>query len=79
MGKPTGNIFHSFHIEGDGAGNKMSISISSVMAVVELDEELISLRLLRGKINVRGKKLSISVYENNIVEIVGKVGNIEFL
>ena len=68
-----------FQIEADGQGSKTSLSVSNVFAVVELSEEFISLRLARGKINVRGKKLGITVYENNIVEICGRVGILEFL
>jgi hypothetical protein len=33
----------------------------------------------KGKIKISGEALSISIYENKIVEILGKIRKIEFL
>ena len=70
---------YGFHIEADRVGRKTSVSVSSVRAVVEFSEDSVLLKLSRGKIKVAGQALSIVVYENNIVEIIGLVRGIEFI
>ena len=69
----------AFHIEADKIGRKISVSIGGVRAVCEFSEEYILLKLSRGKIKISGTGLSISVYENNIVEVLGGVRGIELL
>ena len=69
----------AFHLEADRILSGLSISISSVMSVIDFTKEAVLLKLRRGKLKISGSGLSISVYENRIVEICGKVERIEFI
>ena len=58
---------YGFHAEIDKVKNGISFSVSSVASIVDFDEEEVTLKLDKG------------IYEDRIVEILGKVGAIEFL
>ncbi len=68
-----------FHIEADKILSKTSVSVNNVLSIVDFKEDTAILKMRKGKIKISGEELSISVYENKIVEILGKVRNIEFL
>ena len=68
-----------FHLEADRVLSGISVSISSVMSVMDFTKESVLLKLRRGKLRISGTALTISVYENRIVEISGKVERIEFV
>lgn len=68
-----------FHIEADKVISGISVSVSSVSSIIDFTTEVAVLKMKRGKIRIVGESLSLTIYENKIVEISGKVGNIEFL
>lgn len=71
------NLFPSFRIEADGRGKYMRILISGVLGISELSEEEIKLTTRRESLKIGGKRLSVSIFEGNSVEIYGEVERIE--
>ena len=69
----------AFHLEADRILSGLSISVSSVISVIDFTKESVLLKLRRGKLRMEGTELSINVYENRIVEICGRVERIEFV
>ena len=67
------------HIEIDKVQSGLAVCINGVSSVLDFGEECAVLKLRRGKVIVSGSCLSISLYENKIAEISGKVDKIEFL
>ena len=68
-----------FHLEADRMMSNTSVCVSNVTAIIDFKSEFAVLKVRKGKIKISGENLSLSIYENKIVEISGKVGNIEFL
>ncbi|MBQ7333464.1 MAG: YabP/YqfC family sporulation protein [Clostridia bacterium] len=78
--KPISNLTaHTlpFHIEIDKSAGGYSVTASGVLRIVELSESIVSLKCRGGLLTVRGKLLSLSLYENKTVEISGKVEGFE--
>ena len=69
----------SFHIEADRVGANISVSIGGVISILDFSDMGAILKVRGGKIKVCGFSLSVSVYENNIAEVCGKVSAIEFI
>ena len=82
--KPFSNIpdptapLSDFGIELHRAPRGLAVSVSGVVSVFELNESEIGLLTQRARINIRGERLSLSVFEARRVEIVGRVGDISF-
>lgn len=68
-----------FHIEADRVGSDVSVSVGGVISILDFSDKGAVLKVRGGKIKIVGSFLSVSVYENNIAEICGKVGVIEFI
>ena len=68
----------AFHLEADRNRAGLSIVLSGIIGISEFSEDFIYLKGHGGRINVRGKRLFINVYENDSVEILGKVEEISF-
>ena len=68
----------SFHLEADRSTNGMSVILSGVIGISDFSDSSIHLLSHSGRIVVNGQKLFICVYENNSVEIVGKVEGVVF-
>lgn len=77
-GRPSG-LQSGFHIEADRILSTTSVSISNVLSIIDFKDETAILKMRKGKIKIVGEELAISIYENKIVEIKGKVRNIELL
>ena len=75
-GIPTG--LSSFHLEADRSTKGMSVILSGVIGISDFSDSSIHLLSHGGRIIVNGKKLFICVYENNTVEIGGKVEGVIF-
>ncbi|MBO7304086.1 MAG: YabP/YqfC family sporulation protein [Clostridia bacterium] len=67
------------HIEIDSLPGGASVSVYGVKNIVDFGAERAVLLVKGGKILIKGVGLSISVYENRIVEIFGKISGVEFL
>ena len=70
--------FSAFRLEANRGTMGMSILLSGIVGVSDFSDEKITLVSHGGRIIIQGKKLFISVYEANSVEIVGKVMEIIF-
>lgn len=68
----------SFRLEANRCGGGMSIMLSGIIGVNDFSDESITLLSHGGRICVSGNKLFISLYENNTIEIVGRVKEITF-
>ena len=77
--KIANSVAPRFHIEIDKIANGLSVCVNGVSSVVDFCEEYAVLKLGKGKVRVCGAGLSITLYENKIAEITGKVGAIEFI
>ena len=67
-----------FHIEINKSAGGYSIISSGIKRIAELSENEIKLKCRDGEIKLKGQKLSLTVYENKTVEIIGKIEVIEF-
>lgn len=67
-----------FHLEANRCGKGMSIILSGIIGISDFSDSLIELKSHGGRICVTGKRLFINVYQNNSVEIVGKIEEICF-
>lgn len=74
----TPKIVPSFRMEADGRGNFISVTFTGILSVKELSDNEIAISTKREFIELSGKKLSITVFENKTVEISGNVESIKF-
>lgn len=79
-GESSGGAFalSGFHLEADKTGRGMSLIFSGIIGIKDFSDSFIYLLSHGGRICVNGSKLFINVYENNTVEIVGRVEGIVF-
>ena len=71
--------FPDFHIEVDKVSGGISVSVGLVSSVIDISRNYVVLKLKKRKIKIVGEDLSITVYENKIADISGRVCGIEFL
>lgn len=74
-----GARFSSFHLECDRCSQGMRMFVSGIVGIGEYSEESILLKSHGCRMMIQGKKMKICVYENNTVEVVGKILVMEFL
>ena len=66
-----------FHVEIDRVQGGMAVLVSGVRAIRELTDTTVLLRLRGGCLRVSGGGISLTVYENRTVEVIGGVVSIE--
>ncbi len=71
-------LLSSLHLEADRCSNGMSVVLCGIIGISDFSECSVLLKSHGGRIVVSGGGLSIKVYENNSVEIVGRVEEIRF-
>ncbi|MBQ8302924.1 MAG: YabP/YqfC family sporulation protein [Clostridia bacterium] len=76
IGIPSG--LSSFHLEANRSVKGMAIVLSGIIGVSDFSDQEVVLLSHSGRVFVKGKKLFINVFENNTVEIVGRVEGIIF-
>ena len=69
----------SFHVEIDRIGRGMAMLVNGVVGVAEFSAQSVTLLTAGMKMIINGDAMCITVYENKSVEIVGKIGRIEYL
>lgn len=67
-----------FHLEADRSSKGMCLILGGIIGISDFSDSFILMLSHGGRILVNGKNLFISVYENNTVEIQGKVEEIIF-
>lgn len=73
-----GASISKFHIEADRTSKGMSILISGIVAISELTPEAVCLKSHSGRIDLDGKRMTLSVFENGTVEVVGRIESLRF-
>lgn len=68
----------AFHLEADRSRSGLTIVLSGIVGISDFSDSFILLKGHGGRICVQGKRLFINVYENETVEIVGRVEEIIF-
>ena len=68
----------SFSMEASRIGGGISIALSGVIGISDYSESEILLKSHGGKIRICGKRLMLSIYEDNTAEIVGRIEEIGF-
>lgn len=68
----------AFHIEIDRIPGGVAVLVSGARAIRELTETTALLRIKGGFVRLVGRAISLTVYENKTVEVIGGVTNIEF-
>ena len=68
----------SFSMEASRVGSGISIALSGVIGISDYSESEIILKSHGGKIRICGKRLMLSIYEDNTAEIVGRIEEIGF-
>ena len=76
--KPKTKFSSKFRMEAVRCPKGLSLIFSGIIAVEEFDTERIFLKSHGSKIEIDGKKLDITVFENNDMEVVGKIEGIRF-
>ena len=66
-----------FHVEVDRVPGGIAVLISDVRAIRDLNDTTALFRLKGGAIRVNGRNISLTVYENRAVEVLGGVTCIE--
>ena len=67
-----------FRMEATRCGKGVSLVFSGIIGVEELNSENVLLKSHGAKIEIKGKRLNITVFENNDIEVVGKIEGIGF-
>ncbi|MBR4836727.1 MAG: YabP/YqfC family sporulation protein [Clostridia bacterium] len=65
-------------MEASRIGGGISIALSGVIGISDYSESEILLKSHGGKIRICGKRLMLSIYEDNTAEIVGRIEEIGF-
>ena len=71
--------FSEFHIEADRCSAGLCMYVSGVVGISELSDEAVLLKSHGGRVSVKGKRIKICVFENNTVEVKGKIEEVSFV
>ena len=74
----TQKLIPSFHIEGDGRADRLSLSLFGISLINELSSTCVAFVSRHNLIKIEGNELKIKIFESKIVEISGKIVNITF-
>jgi hypothetical protein len=65
------------HVEIDRTSGGIAVLVAGVRAIRELTDTTALLRLKGGYLRISGVDVTVTVYENRTVEVLGGVGRIE--
>ena len=68
-----------FYVEIKKAFKEMSVNVYGVISIIELNDDSCLFKVRGGRIAVRGKNLSVSVFENNVLEVSGRIEGVDML
>ena len=68
----------SFRMEAEKCAKGIRIRLAGIVGVNDFSEECIEITNHGGRVTINGKRLSIIIFENNQIEICGKVEKIGF-
>lgn len=68
-----------YRIDVEGHGSFLRLSVVGVIGICELNEDTIKLFTQREALEIQGQKLSVSVFDNKVLEISGNISNLHFL
>lgn len=71
-------ILPTFHLEADRVMGGISVMLNGIVSICSLSSEDIHLKSHKGKIKLCGREMSVSIFENHTVEIVGRIEGILF-
>ena len=77
--KTQRDIFSTFHIDLDRCARGIAATVSGARCVVDFNESECLLKVKGGRVRIFGKELNISVFENDTLEISGRIGGVEFI
>lgn len=67
-----------FTLEANRTGRGMGIFVGGIVGISDFSDESIHLKSHGCRVKIDGKRLALKVYENNSVEVNGRVENISF-
>ena len=68
----------AFHIEIDKTDKGMSVIINGAESIIDYTENKVTLKIGKGNMIIDGVGLTLALYENKTIEIIGKIGEIRF-
>ena len=79
-GKKETAVFNSkFRMEAFRHKRGMNLIFSGIIGVGRFEPETVLLKSHGAKVEIKGKRLDMTVFENNDIEIIGKIEGISFL
>ena len=68
-----------YRIDGEGRGAFMRLTVVGVIGITELDGGTVRLFTEREAMEIKGDRLTVSVFENKALEISGNISDLHFL
>ena len=73
------HLSEGYRIEGDGRRGFLRLSVIGVIGITELDGGTVRLFTQREAMEIKGERLTVSVFENKVLEISGNIRDLHFL
>lgn len=68
----------SFRMEGERCSRGMRIRLAGILGISEFSEDYVAITNHGGRIGIKGKRLEITVFDNNQIEISGRIEELCF-
>ena len=68
-----------FHIDIDKVPRGLSVSVCGTIGVKEFSDTRVLLQIKGFFVCISGTEISMTVYENSTVEVIGRIRDLEFL
>ena len=72
------NAVSAFHLEADRDPRGLRLRVGGVIGIADYSSERVCLKSHGARVTVTGKRLSVTVYEDKIAEIRGRVEEVSF-
>ena len=73
------SMISDFHIDIDRVSDNISVSVCGTRGVREFSDSQVFLNVSGGGICINGISLTMCVYENSTIEVIGKIQGLEFI